>query len=96
MTTFTIGCAAALLILSASHVDALGAFDDQSGKSKSGGAELLAQTQGMENRDERRDDRQDDRQDRGDDRQDCRQAEGVGSDKRDCKQDARQERNQDG
>ena len=57
----------------------------------------LAQTDGMERRDERRDDRQDDRQDRRDDRQDCREEEGVvGKDKRDCKQDGRQERNEDG
>jgi hypothetical protein len=49
---------------------------------------MLAETQGMERRDDRRDDRQDDRGDR----QDCRQEEGVvGHDKRDCKQDARQD-----
>ena len=58
---------------------------------------ILAQTDGMERRDERRDDRQDDRQDRRDDRQDCREEQGVvGKDKRDCKQDGRQERNEDG
>ena len=38
----------------------------------------VADTRGMDNR-----------QDRRDDRQDCRQTEGVGHDKRDCKQDAR-------
>ena len=43
---------------------------------------ILAETQGMERR-----------QDRRDDRQDCRQEEGVvGKDKRDCKQDERQDR----
>ncbi len=42
---------------------------------------ILAQTQGMERR-----------QDRRDNRQDCRQEEGlVGKDKRDCKQEGRQE-----
>ena len=47
---------------------------------------MLAQTDGMERRDERRDDRGDNR----DGRQDCRQEEGVvGGDKRDCKQDNR-------
>lgn len=58
---------------------------------------LLAETQGMDNRQDRRDDRQDDRQDRREDRQDCRQEEGtVGDDKRDCKQEERQDRNQGG
>lgn len=64
---------------------------------------VLAQTQGMERRQDRRDDRQDnrndrqdDRQDRRDDRQDCREQEGVGKDKRDCKQQERQDRNQNG
>ncbi|MEP2530948.1 hypothetical protein [Shimia sp.] len=47
----------------------------------------MAQTNGMN----RRDDRRDDRQDRRGGRQDCRQEEGaVGADKRDCKQDNRQ------
>lgn len=56
----------------------------------------VAQTQGMNNRQDRRQDRQGDRTDRRDDRQDCRQEEGVvGSDKRDCKQEERQERNSD-
>ncbi|UWQ91136.1 hypothetical protein K3727_03585 [Rhodobacteraceae bacterium M382] len=39
----------------------------------------VADTRGMDNR-----------QDRRGDRQDCRQSEGAGHDKRDCKQDARQ------
>ena len=60
---------------------------------------LVAQTQGMDNRQDRRDDRQDnrddrqdDRQDNRDDRQDCRQEEGVaGQDKRECKQEERQD-----
>ena len=50
---------------------------------------ILAETEGMENRDERQDDRQEDRGDRDDNRQDCRQEEGAGKDKRDCKQDGR-------
>jgi hypothetical protein len=54
---------------------------------------IVAQTEGMERRQDRREDRRDDRQDRRDDRQDCRQEEGlVGKDKRDCKQEERQER----
>lgn len=49
---------------------------------------MLADTRGMERRDDRRDDRQGDR----DDRQDCREEEGIlGKDKRDCKQDARRD-----
>ena len=49
---------------------------------------ILADTRGMD----RRDDRQDDRGDR----QDCRQEEGVaGHDKRDCKQDVRQDERRD-
>ena len=56
----------------------------------------IAQTQGMNKRQDRRQDRQGDRQDRRGDRQDCRQEEGaVGKDKRDCKQEERQERNND-
>ncbi len=50
------------------------------------GSYEVAQTNGMD----RRDDRRDDRQDRRGDRQDCRSVEGaVGADKRDCKQDSR-------
>lgn len=50
---------------------------------------ILADTRGMERRDDRRDDRIDIVPDRGD-VYDCRQEEGyVGHDKRDCKQDAR-------
>ncbi len=50
------------------------------------GSYEVAQTNGMD----RRDDRRDDRQDRRGDRQDCRTVEGaVGADKRDCKQDSR-------
>ena len=46
---------------------------------------MLAETQGMERR-----------QDRRDSRQDCRQEEGVvGGDKRDCKQDRRDDRGSD-
>ncbi len=57
------------------------------------GAVQLAQTQGMERRNDRRGGRQDNRGDRRGDRQDCRQDEGaVGKDKRNCKQDGRQER----
>ena len=50
---------------------------------------ILAETAGMDNRDDRRDDRQGDRGERDDNRQDCRQEEGAGKDKRDCKQDGR-------
>lgn len=50
---------------------------------------ILAETAGMDNRDDRRDDRQEDRGERDDNRQDCRQEEGAGKDKRDCKQDGR-------
>ena len=60
---------------------------------------ILAQTQGMDRRQDRRDvvqderdDVQDNRHDRRDDRQDCRREEGVGHDKRECKQDERQDR----
>ena len=57
----------------------------------------LAQTIGMDRRQNRRGDRQDDRQDRRYDRQDCRSSEGlVGKDKRDCKQMGRQGRNLNG
>lgn len=74
-----------------------GAPDPGASAASDNGAILLAQTQGMDNRQDRRDDRQDDRQDRRGDRQDCRQEEGVvGEDKRDCKQDERQDRNDDG
>lgn len=53
---------------------------------------ILAETEGMERREERRDDRQGDRQDRQDNRRDCRDEGGVvGKDKRDCKQEGRQE-----
>ncbi|MEN8204984.1 MAG: hypothetical protein ABFS24_03115 [Pseudomonadota bacterium] len=53
---------------------------------------MLADTSGMERRDDRRDDRQGDR----DDRQDCREEEGVvGKDKRDCKQDVRRDDRRD-
>jgi hypothetical protein len=49
-----------------------------------GGSFILAQTPGMERREERRSDRQD-----------CRQQNGlVGQAKRNCKQNARQQRNQ--
>lgn len=57
---------------------------------------FLAETEGMERRQDRRDDRQDNRGDRRDTRQDCRGDEGVvGKDKRDCKQEGRQERSMD-
>lgn len=57
----------------------------------------MAQTAGMQRRQDRRSDRMDDRQDRRGDRQDCRASEGlVGADKRDCKQDERQQRNLNG
>jgi hypothetical protein len=56
------------------------------------GSFQVAETEGMDRRDDRRDDRQGDRGDRGDTRQDCRGDEGVGKDKRDCKQDGRQDR----
>ena len=56
---------------------------------------ILAETEGMDRRQERRDDRQDNREDRRDTRQDCRDEEGVGKDKRDCKQEGRQERRED-
>ena len=48
---------------------------------------MLADTRGMD----RRDDRQDAVQDNQGDREDCRQEEGAGHDKRDCKQDERQD-----
>ena len=41
---------------------------------------ILAETEGMDRRQERRDDRQDNREDRRDTRQDCRDEEGVGKD----------------
>ncbi len=50
---------------------------------------MLADTRGMDNRDDRQDDRQDGRQNNQGDREDCRQEEGAGHDKRDCKQDER-------
>ena len=51
---------------------------------------ILAETAGMDNRDDRRDDRQGDRGDRQDNRDDCRDEGGVaGKDKRDCKQEGR-------
>ena len=57
----------------------------------------LAQTVGMDRRQDRRGDRQSDRTDRRGDRQDCRGGEGlVGKDKRDCKQMGRQGRNLNG
>ena len=56
---------------------------------------ILAETEGMDRRQDRRDERQDDRGDRRDTRQDCRGEEGVGKDKRDCKQEGRQERGKD-
>ncbi len=57
---------------------------------------ILAQTEGMDRRQDRRGDRQDDRGDRRDTRQDCRSEEGVvGKDKRDCKQEGREERRED-
>ena len=57
---------------------------------------ILAQTEGMDRRQDRRGDRQDDRGDRRDTRQDCRSEEGVvGKDKRDCKQEGREERHED-
>lgn len=56
---------------------------------------ILAETEGMDRRQDRRGDRQDDRGDRRDTRQDCRGEEGVGKDKRDCKQEGRQERRED-
>jgi hypothetical protein len=64
------------------------------------GAEInsfsVAQSNGMNNRQDRWQDRQGDRTDRSDDRQDCRQEEGVaGKDKPNCKQDGRQGRNND-
>ncbi|WP_282153367.1 hypothetical protein [Ruegeria atlantica] len=50
----------------------------------------VADTAGMNNRQDRRDDRQDTRDGRQDMRQDCRQSEGLGLDKVDCKVDKRQ------
>jgi hypothetical protein len=56
---------------------------NQMDQASADGSFILAQTNGMERR-----------QDRRSDRQDCRQDNGlVGKDKRDCKQDARQNRN---
>lgn len=52
---------------------------------------VLADTSGMDRRQDNRDGRQDNRGDRSDTRQDCRGEEGVGKDKRDCKQEGRQE-----
>ena len=52
---------------------------------------ILADTSGMDRRQDNRDGRQDNRGDRSDTRQDCRGEEGVGKDKRDCKQEGRQE-----
>ena len=50
-------------------------------KASTDGSFTLAQTNGMDRR-----------QDRRGDRQDCRQQEGVGADKRNCKQEGRQTR----
>ena len=50
-------------------------------KASTDGSFTLAQTNGMERR-----------QDRRGDRQDCRQQEGLGADKRNCKQEGRQTR----
>ena len=95
-TTLKTLCIVSVSLLTAQALP-ISALAGSAGLSNTADRIQLAQTQGMDNRQDRRDDRQDDRGDRQDTRQDCRQGEGVaGADKRDCKQDGRQDRNSGG
>jgi len=91
MFTKTLFAAMALAITtSAAHASLLAAPMTDAPQTVAAETYDVADTRGMDNRQDRRSDRQTDRDGRQDNRQDCRQSEGVGHDKRDCKQDGRQ------